>query len=427
MPRGQIFFSQSNENAAKAIEACARRASESPLPNSVQCRITEYAGHQASGFGNLLDGQHPIWFGDFTKSGRTQVMFYYAGDGNWWLGDIQGGQLQWSLVSQSAGFGNLNDANHKIWFGDFTGAGRTQVMFYYAGDGHWWLGDMQGGQLQWSLVSQSAGFGNLLDGQHPIWFGNFTGAGRTQVMFYYAGDGHWWLGDIQGGQLQWSLASQSAGFGNLLDGQHPIWFGDFTGAGRTQVMFYYAGDGNWWLGDIQGGQLQWSLVSQSAGFGNLNDANHKIWFGDFTGAGRTQVMFYYAGDGHWWLGDMQGGQLQWSLVSQSAGFGNLLDGQHPIWFGDFTGAGRTQVMFYYAGDGHWWLGDMQGGQLQWSLVSQSAGFGNLLDGQHPIWFGNFTGAGRTQVMFYYAGDGNWWLGDMQGGSLAWSQVGNTGF
>jgi hypothetical protein len=27
------------------------------------------------GFGNLLDGQHPIWIADFTRSGHAQVMF----------------------------------------------------------------------------------------------------------------------------------------------------------------------------------------------------------------------------------------------------------------------------------------------------------------------------------------------------------------
>jgi hypothetical protein len=47
------------------------------------------------------------------------------------------------------------------------------------------------------LVSESAGFSDLLDGRHLIWLGNFTGAGRTQVMFYYAGDGHWFLGDCR--------------------------------------------------------------------------------------------------------------------------------------------------------------------------------------------------------------------------------------
>jgi hypothetical protein len=104
--------------------------------------------------------------------------------------------------------------------------------------------------------------------------------------------------------------------------------------------------------------------------------------------------------------------LQWSLVSQSGGFGNLIDGQHPIWIADFTRAGHAQVMFYYRGDGNWWLGDMVGGQLQWSLVSQSGGFGNLIDGQHPIWIADFTGSGHAQVMFYYSGDGNWWLGTL---------------
>ena len=51
-------------------------------------------------------------------------------------------------------------------------------------------------------------------------------------------------------QIQWSLASQTAGFGNLIDGQHPIWIADFTGAGHAQIMFYYSGDGNWWLGSL---------------------------------------------------------------------------------------------------------------------------------------------------------------------------------
>ena len=57
--------------------------------------------------------------------------------------------------------------------------------------------------------------------------------------------------------------AQRLGFGNLIDGQHLIWIADFTGTGHAQVMVYYAGDGNWWLGDMVGGQLQWSLVSQT--------------------------------------------------------------------------------------------------------------------------------------------------------------------
>jgi hypothetical protein len=64
--------------------------------------------------------------------------------------------------------------------------------------------------------------------------------------------------------------------------------------------------------------------------------------------------------------------------------------------------------------------------MQWSLVSQTAGFGNLLDGRHPIRLGDFAGVGRTQVMFHYNGDGNWWLGDVTNRQMHWSLIGNTG-
>ena len=334
------------------------------------------------GFGSHCDahlGDYHGWIMSYDATTLQQLKVFCASPdssgGGIWQGGI-GAAGDGNAIYFTTGnaepvgfkFGNLQDGQHQSWIGDFSGAGHAQVLFYYKGDGHWWLGNMAGGQLQWSLVSQSGGFGNLLDGQHPIWIGDFSGVGHTQVMFYYSGDGHWWLGNMAGGQLNWSLVNDNAAFGNLLDGQHPVWFGDFTGAGHAEILFYYAGDSHWWLGDMAGGQLHWSLVSQSAGFGSLLDGNHPIWIGNFTGGGHLQLMFYYSGDGHWWLGDMAGGQLKWGLVSQSAGFGNLLDGQHPIWIGNFSGGNQSQVMFYYSGDGHWWLGSMVEGQLQWSLI-----------------------------------------------------------
>jgi hypothetical protein len=424
---GQASFSAPNFASAQQIQSCGQQFRVgSPLPNSPSCKITQYAGPYDAGFGNLLDGKHPIWIGDFTGSGQTQVLFYYSADGHWWLGDFKSGvSIEWSLVSESAGFGNLLDGKHPIWIGDYTHSGHQQVLFYYSGDGNWWLGDMTAGQMAWTLVGNTAGFGNLLDGKHPIWFGDFGGVGRTQVMFHYSTDGNWWLGDLQGGQLKWTLVNNSLGFGNLLDGKHPIWIGDYTHSGHQQVLFYYSGDGNWWLGDVTAGQMAWKLAGNTTGFGNLLDGKHPMWFGDFAGVGRTQVLFYYSSDGNWWLGDLQGGQLKWTLVNNSTGFGNLLDGNHPIWIGDFAGVGRKQVMFYYSSDGNWWLGDLQAGQLKWTLVNNSTGFGNLIDSKHRISFGNFTGANRTQVMFYSSGDGNWWLGDVQNGQLTWSLVNHS--
>jgi hypothetical protein len=51
----------------------------------------------------------------------------------------------------------------------------------------------------------------------------------------------------------------------IYDGR-PFWIGDFTGDGKTDVLFYFPGDDNWWLGSYTGTELQWSLAGNTAGF-----------------------------------------------------------------------------------------------------------------------------------------------------------------
>src|SRR5262252_1533703 len=108
-------------------------------------------------------------------------------------------------------------------------------------------------------------------------------------------------------------------------------------------------------------------------------------------------MFYFPGDDNWWLGTVGGnGQLTWQLVGNTAGFGQVSDGR-PFWIGDFAGIGHAQVLFYYPGDHNWWLGTITGGKLNWGLAGNTAGFGQVADGR-PFWTGNFTVA-HTQIMF----------------------------
>lgn len=45
MPPNHVFFNQNNANAAKKIHDCALRISENHLPNSADCRITEYTSN----------------------------------------------------------------------------------------------------------------------------------------------------------------------------------------------------------------------------------------------------------------------------------------------------------------------------------------------------------------------------------------------
>src|SRR5215207_9688857 len=149
------------------------------------------------------------------------------------------------------------------------------------------------------------GFGNLSDGNHPIWINDFSGDGRSDVLFYYTGDRNWWLGTYDGSQLRWGLVGNTTGFGQIWDGR-PFWIGDFNGDGRADVLFYYGGDGNWWLGSHDGSQLRWNLVSNTTGFGNTSRLPHFV--ARFSRTDRAEIMFYYGGDGNWWLGSHDGSQ-----------------------------------------------------------------------------------------------------------------------
>ena len=66
------------------------------------------------------------------------------------------------------------------------------------------------------------------------------------------------------------------------------------------------------------------------------------------------------------------------------------------------------------------------GKLNWSLAGNTTGFGQVWDGR-PFWTGDFTGDGKTDILFYFPGDGNWWLGRFDpNGGLSWNHAGNTG-
>ena len=84
------------------------------------------------------------------------------------------------------------------------------------------------------------------------------------------------------------------------------------------------------------------------------------------------------------------------------------------------------MLFYFPGDDNWWLGSHDGTQLQWTLAGNTAGFGHGINDGRPFWIGNFSLADRAQVLFYFPGDGNWWLGSHDGSKLQWSFAGNTG-
>ncbi len=358
------------------------------------------------------------WMGRFAGTKATDLLSYNPIVHNWSLGTVRNGSLTFQEVGNTSGFGDLADGR-PFWTGDFKGDFSHQILFYYPGDHNWWMGAVKASTLQWMHVGDTSGFGQVWDGR-PFWTGYFAVLDKLQILFYFPGDANWWLGTIDNGNLKWTLVGNTVGFGNLNDGR-PFWIGDFNADGLDEILFYYPGDHNWWMGSFAQGQLKWTNVGNTAGFGNLADGR-PIWTGYLRGVFRTDILFYYPGDQNWWLGTLQGNKLQWSLVSNTSGFGQVWDGR-PVWVDDFNGGG-FDVLFYHPGDQNWWLGTLQGNQLQWSLAGNTGGFGQVRDGR-PFYKGRFSGTNLSEILFHYPPDGTWWLGSIRNGRLEWSFLADT--
>jgi hypothetical protein len=259
--------------------------------------------------------------GDFNGDGKTDVALYGSGDGKWWFGLSDGAALHWGLAGNAARFGDLLAPGRKIITGDFNGDGKTDVAFYGHDDGNWWFGLSDGATLHWGLAGNVSGFSDLLAPSRKIVTGDFNGDGKTDVAFYYNVIGDWWFGLSDGAALHWGLAGNTARFGDLLAPSRQILLGDFNGDGKTDAAFYDGGDGNWWFGLSDGAALHWELAGNSMGYGNLLDARHELFTGDFDGDGKTDVAFYDGGDDTWVTGISNGTQLSW----RSAGASRALD------------------------------------------------------------------------------------------------------
>jgi hypothetical protein len=377
-------------------------------------------------FFHLLDvathpPQHRVWVGDLDGNGTTDVLMYYA-NGDWWMGLSDGTHLTWHQAGNA--MPGLLDGKHYLAVGDFTGDGKTDVVVYASADGSWKMGVSDGAQLAWHDAGGNAGFGDLLDGKHRFSVGDYDGDGKADVVFYYAGDGNWWMGHSDGAQLAWHSAGNTQGFGNLLDGSHAIYDGDFDGDGKREELFYYEGNGDWWMAHSDGQTFAWHKAGNTAGFGNLLDASHRVLVGDFDKDGKTDVLFHYAGDGAWWMGISDGSQLAWHQAGTTAN-SHLLDWSHRLEVADFDGDGRADVLAYDEASGDWSVGHSDGAQLTWHVAGNTAGYGNLADPSRLLFVGDYDGDGKREPLFYYNGDGNWWMSRSDGTSLTWTNAANT--
>jgi hypothetical protein len=211
-----------------------------------------------------------VWNGGFSGSGLTQQLTYitpgfpfsqYWYDWNLISFSItsSGNYASSVVAANTSGFGDTS--SDPTWIGNFTGTGKDEVLFYDGSNQSWWLGTFSGNTLSFVLAADTTGFGNTAS--DPTWTGNFTGTGKGEVLFFSPGDNNWWLGTFSGNELSWFLTNNSAGIGYTRS--WPTWIGDFTGGGQAQVLAGVGGlppnQNGWQLGRFSNNFLEWTQIS----------------------------------------------------------------------------------------------------------------------------------------------------------------------
>lgn len=355
----------------------------------------------------------------FRGGSLDDVAVYDAAMDLLYVGTNGGANFNWSTGMSVSGEPTLR--RPKIFAGSFAGSWESTLLVYDAVNMNWSSGHFAPtGPVTWTPVGNAAGFGDIADGR-PFWRGYFSALDREQVLFYYPGDGNWWVGTLNNNQLTWQNAGNTAVYGNMADGR-PLLMADFDGTARHVFLSFNPAQNNWMLGTMASGTLVWSVVTGGSNYIPLPGT--RFFSGYFRGVFQADVLAYSPLELTWRIGTLVNGKLVWNVVGNSAQFGNLADGRALVG-GRFTAA-AAGILFQSPQDASWQLGTLDSnGQLAWSNMGAGPSTALL---QSPIQVvGTFSQWWQDALLIQDQDFGGWFLGTVGTGNMSWQNLGGQSF
>ncbi|HEX8735556.1 MAG TPA: VCBS repeat-containing protein [Pyrinomonadaceae bacterium] len=339
-------------------------------------------GHTASDFpSGYRDGTNRIYFGDFNGDGKRDV--------------LDSGRASNATYGYTALFGNgaggfrsfsnavsLDDQNfNKVANAlDFTGDGKTDLVRFSS--------DSNNNRTTVELlktVCQRSGQTKTVD---------FDGDGKTDLAFWNPANGKWSVRLSS----QPDAAPQETFFGSGNLGDVPA-VGDYDGDGKTDFAVYRKNTGDWYI-------LQSSDNAMSAVHFGIN--SDKPVPADFDGDGKTDIAVFRESVGDWYILRSRDGQFQ------GLHFGASGDKPVPT---DFDGDNRADIAVYRPNDGTWYYlrsSDNQFVAFKWGISSDK-----------PV-AADYDGDGKADVAVFRPSEGNWYVWRSASQSMSATHWGTNG-
>jgi hypothetical protein len=285
-PQGSLFRSRPNANASYVT---------APYPPARTKRIW------------LLNasGQDAVWAQGLISQNKAYLLWPVL--------------QQWATMA--GGLNGFLDAGDRVLTGDFLTPGQPRVLLFNAStqDGAIMVGALGGSASSGTMTTEAwinwtpamaANLGGWIDASDKVVAGDFTGLGRAQLLFMNTGGtgGAFFMTavDAPSSQLQslavvpWS-AALSTSLAGWMDATDKLVAGDFTGSGRSQLLFLNTDGGTQGAGSLRQydntsnaftvvSTIPWNKVvgTNSAIW---KQASAKVLTGDFMGLNKDQLMF----------------------------------------------------------------------------------------------------------------------------------------
>ena len=263
--------------------------------------------------------------GPITVAANTKAPFDFDGDAKSDISvfrpnGVSGAEWWWMKSSGGNGAVQFGGATDNIVAADYTGDGKTDVAFWRAATGQWFVLRSE------DLTFYAFPFG--ANGDLPV-PGDFDGDGKADAAVFRPTTLTWYISKSTGG-------TDIVGFG--ASGDKPV-VADYDGDGKTDIAVFRpsgAKGAEWWIRRSSNSTV---FATQ---FGSSTD---KAVPADYTGDGKADVAFWTPSSGNWFV-------LRSEDFSYFAfPFGSSTDIPSP---GDYDGDGKMDAAVFRPSNSTWY-------------------------------------------------------------------------